>query len=131
HVARPLVDGEPLVAAHLHFGIGCEATETFVLVGLDDDLSASAHDRAVTLLDDGVAALIGASLPLRAYLIDARGALRTRGASALRTGDPRALRTSGGASVTELLGRALLAGRALRPCTALLGKSLLSRETLL
>ena len=49
----------------------------------------------------------------------------------MRTGDSRALRTSGGASVAELLGCALLAGQALRPGAALLRKALLSGKTLL
>src|SRR5262249_6201681 len=35
--------------------------------------------------------------------------------------------TSGGASVAELIGRTLLTGQALRPCTALLGKPLSRR----
>ena len=49
----------------------------------------------------------------------------------MRTGDSPALRASGGASVAELLRQTLLTGHALRPCTALLGKALLSGKTLL
>src|SRR5262245_23243683 len=116
HVARPLVDREPLGAAHLNFDVGREAAETLVLVGCDDDLPASAHDRAVTLLDVGVTALISGPLPLRAHLIDAGGALRTWRSSALRTRHSPLPRTS-------------LAGQT---CSAtLLWKALLSRQSLL
>src|SRR5207249_562977 len=120
------IDREPLVAAHLYAGIGREALDALVLVGCDDDLPASAHDRAVTLLDEGVAALVRGPLPLRAQLLDARGALRTRGACALRTGH----RTRHGAlPAAELLRLTNLTRHASR--ATLLRKALLSRQTLL
>jgi hypothetical protein len=71
--------------------------------------------------------LVRGPLPLRAQLVNTRGALWAWGACTLRPGDACALRTSGRASVAELIGRARLTGQALRSCTALLGKALSGR----
>src|SRR5262245_36080225 len=125
HAARPLIDREVLIAAHLHTGIRRKAADALLLVHGDEDVGVGAHDRAVTLLDEGVAALVGARLALRARLLDARGALRTWRSSTLRTGHGARHR----ALLAELLRLTTLTGQASR--ATLLRKALLSGQALL